>query len=115
MAFLNKLRSLPLPPVKNVIDVAMQTARQTMPGDKKKSEYQEPQGAGAPPPVPPRPQSVRFADQEGMTGYTETHELNPFGNPNDFVQNSHQDGRVGNTSFVENYQGYQQGGDYPQR
>lgn len=61
MAFLNKIRSLPLPPVKNVLNVAMQTARQNIPGQNK-SEYEQPYG---PPPVPPRPQNVRFADQEG--------------------------------------------------
>lgn len=78
MAFLNKLRSLPLPPVKNVLNVAMQTARQTMPGKhQQKDEYEQPPGgvgggsmdqAGGPgrPPIPPRPQSVRFADQEGI-------------------------------------------------
>lgn len=62
MAFLNKIRSLPLPPVKNVLNVAMQTARQNLPGQNK-SEYEQPHG---PPQVPPRPQSVRFADQQGM-------------------------------------------------
>lgn len=61
MAFLNKIRSLPLPPVKNVLNVAMQTARQNIPGQNK-SEYEQPHG---PPKVPPRPQSVRFADQQG--------------------------------------------------
>lgn len=48
----------------------------------------------------------------------ETNELNPFGNPNDFVQNGHQDGRQATTSFVDYDQGYQQGGsggDYRQR
>lgn len=67
MAFLNKIRSLPMPPVKNVINVALQTARQTMPEKPNKSEYEQPphQGPNGPPPVPPRPQSVRFADQDG--------------------------------------------------
>lgn len=71
MAFLNKLRSLPMPPVKNVLNVAMQTARQTIPSNKKNSEYEDPSGGqqqqpgGGPPPLPPRPQSVRFADQQG--------------------------------------------------
>lgn len=60
MAFLNKIRSLPLPPVQNVLNVALQTARQAMPDKHNKSEYEQPTGA---PPVPPRPQSVRFADQ----------------------------------------------------
>lgn len=61
MAFMNKIRSLPLPPVKNVLNVAMQTAKQNLPGQNKR-EYEQPHG---PPQVPPRPQSVRFADQEG--------------------------------------------------
>ena len=66
MAFLNKIRSLPLPPVKNVLNVAMQTARQNLPGQNK-SEYEQPHGPPhGPPQVPPRPQSVRFADQQGM-------------------------------------------------
>lgn len=64
MAFLNKIRSLPLPPVKNVLNVAMQTAKQNLPkSGQNKREYEQPHG---PPQVPPRPQSVRFADQEGM-------------------------------------------------
>lgn len=62
MAFLNKVRSLPLPPVRNILNVALQTARQTMPDKPDKSDYEQPQGQG-PPPVPPRPQNVRFADQ----------------------------------------------------
>lgn len=75
MAFLNKLRSLPMPPVKNVLNVAMQTARQTIPSNKKNGEYEDPSagqpqsagggGGAGPPPLPPRPQSVRFADQQG--------------------------------------------------
>lgn len=60
MAFLNKVRSLPLPPVKNILNVALQTARQSMPEKPDKSDYEQPRGA---PPIPPRPQSVRFADQ----------------------------------------------------
>lgn len=70
MAFLNKLRGLPLPPIKNVLNVAMQTARQTIPDKSKQGDYADPSmgdgggGVGVPP-VPPRPQSVRFADQPG--------------------------------------------------
>lgn len=60
MSFLNKVRSLPLPPVKNILNVAFQTARQTMPEKPDKGDYEQPRG---PPPVPPRPQNVRFADQ----------------------------------------------------
>lgn len=67
MAFLNALRSTHLPPVKNMLNVAMQTARQQMPGAK--GEYEQPgqgsdMGAGRPP-VPPRPHNVHFAEPEG--------------------------------------------------
>lgn len=57
--FLNKIRSLPLPPVKNIFNVALQTARQTIPEQPNKSDYEQPRG---PPPLPPRPQNVRFSD-----------------------------------------------------
>lgn len=66
MSFLNTLRSTPLPPVKNLLNVAMQTARQQMPGHK--GEYEQPQGsemAGEQPAVPPRPHNVHFAEPEG--------------------------------------------------
>uniref|UniRef100_A0A1B0DC91 Vesicular inhibitory amino acid transporter n=1 Tax=Phlebotomus papatasi TaxID=29031 RepID=A0A1B0DC91_PHLPP len=122
MSFLNQLRSVPLPPLKNVLNVAMQTARQTMPDAGKRADYQEPsQGGihgGAPPPIPARPQSVRFADSEGVG---ETHELNPFGNPRDFVQNGSGEGGGGynpftqtaDTSFTGDYEGgYQQEGGF---
>lgn len=47
---------------------------------------------------------------------TETHELNPFGNPNDYVQNGSQGG-MATTQFTGDYDaGYQQGGgNFPQR
>lgn len=44
MAFLNKLKSAPLPPIKNILNVAVQTARQHMP-DKK--SYEQPGGAAS--------------------------------------------------------------------
>ena len=58
-----------------------------------------------------------------LVGYpTETHELNPFGNPNDFVQNGSQHhggyGGQATTQFTGDYGnngGYQQGGAFPQR
>lgn len=69
MAFLNKVRSLPLPPVRNILNVALQTARQTIPDKPNKSDYEQPQGP--PPPIPPRPQNVRFADQPNGILYTQ--------------------------------------------
>lgn len=43
MSFIAKLKTIPLPPLKNIINVAVQTARQTMP-DKK--DYEQPGGNG---------------------------------------------------------------------
>lgn len=70
MSFLNQVRSMQLPPVKNVLNVAMQTARQQMPGKPNKGEYEQPAGnlGGGAPPIPPRPQNVRFADTDGKSG-----------------------------------------------
>jgi vesicular inhibitory amino acid transporter len=45
MAFLNhlnQLKSTPLPPIKNVLNVAWQTAKQTIPDKNKKQQYEEP-------------------------------------------------------------------------
>lgn len=71
MAFLNNLKQLP---VKNVLNVAMQTAAQHMPHKSRQSEYQQPGGdnasqhsGGQPPSIPPRPQNMGFAEvQQGM-------------------------------------------------
>jgi len=41
MSFLSKLKSVPLPPLQNVLNVAVQTARQHIP-DKK--DYEQPPG-----------------------------------------------------------------------
>lgn len=67
MSFLNTLRSTPLPPVKNMLNVAMQTARQQLPGGHK-GDYEQPPGsenATGRPAVPPRPLNVHFAEPEG--------------------------------------------------
>lgn len=53
MAFLDNLKQLP---VKNVLNVAMQTAVQHLPHKSRQHEYQQP-GASVPPNVPPRPQA----------------------------------------------------------
>lgn len=44
MAFLNKIKSTQLPPIKNILNVAVQTARQHMP-DKK--DYEQPGGVSS--------------------------------------------------------------------
>uniref|UniRef100_A0A182SUB2 Uncharacterized protein n=1 Tax=Anopheles maculatus TaxID=74869 RepID=A0A182SUB2_9DIPT len=135
MAFLNNLRSVPLPPVKNMLNVALQTARQTIPAKQKQNGYEEPAGDSfggppggpsgmrSPPQVPPRPQNVHFADTDaaGDTGgTTEMNPLNPFTNPKAYYQeegteqpgtNQYQETGFNQGDF-EN--GYQAGG-YPPR
>lgn len=62
MAFLENLKQLP---VKNVLNVAMQTAVQHLPHKSRQNEYQQPGGGAPPPNVPPRPQpSDGFAEQQ---------------------------------------------------
>lgn len=125
LAFLNaKVRSLPLPPVKNIFNVAVQTARQTMPEKPNKGDYTEPNGA---PPVPPRPQNVHFSDDmqtQQQPQRMEHHELNPFGasNTNPFSCGGDGGGGGGgtdgqeSTSFMGDYeQGYQRSETYMNR
>lgn len=115
MSFLNKVRSLPLPPVKNILNVAVQTARQTMPEKPNKSDYEQP---NAPPPIPARPQqNVRFEDQQ-QPQQMEHHELNPFNqstNPFGSAAGG-TDGYGQETSFMGDYdQGYQRSDNYLNR
>ena len=71
MAFLNTLKSIPLPPAKNLLNVALQTARQTLPGQKNKQEYEDPaasehgSGGSGGSHLSHRPQNVRFAESVG--------------------------------------------------
>lgn len=115
LAILNKVRSMPFPPVKNILNVAMQTARQTMPEKPNKGDYVEPNG---PPPVPPRPQNVHFSDEMQMPQKLEHHELNPFGATNPFNQSANGSESHENecTSFTNNYeQGYQRSENFLNR
>lgn len=115
LAFLNKVRSLPLPPVKNILNVAMQTARQTIPEKPNKGEYIEPNGA---PSVPPRPQNVHFSDemQQTQPQRMEHHELNPFGSSNPFSGDVERMPGQECTSFMGDYdQGYQRSDNYLNR
>lgn len=71
MAFLNKLKSAPLPPLKNILNVAVQTARQHMP---EKKDYEQPGagggGAGMPQQQPNNTQAMFHGDENtyGTTG-----------------------------------------------
>lgn len=103
-AFLNKVRSLPLPPVKNILNVAVQTARQTMPDKPNKGEYVEPNGSHSAP--------LQHSDenQKSRPQKMEHHELNPFNTTNPFGHSVNGNDGQGNecTSFMGDYgEGYQ--------
>lgn len=115
LGFLNKVRSLPLPPVKNILNVAVQTARQTIPDKHDKGEYTEPNGA---PPVSPKPQNVQFSEETHQTQSQrmEHHELNPFGNTNPFSSgNERADGQECTSFMGDNEHGYQRSENYLNR
>uniref|UniRef100_A0A8D8BZV9 (northern house mosquito) hypothetical protein n=1 Tax=Culex pipiens TaxID=7175 RepID=A0A8D8BZV9_CULPI len=136
MSFLNTMRSMPMPPVKNVLNVALQTARQVVPSKNKQNDYEQPQGDNmsggsggggsvsgvrSPPQVPPRPQNVHFAESDGDTGgTTELNPLNPFTNPKAYYQEGAEQpapGQYQETGFNQPSDfdnGYQAGG-YPKR
>lgn len=91
MAFLNNLKSAQLPPIKNVLNVAWQTAKQTLPVKNKKQQYDDPTseygsqvGSSNISQGSQRPQNVRFADtvDEQPARPHELNPLNPFNNPN---------------------------------
>jgi solute carrier family 32 (vesicular inhibitory amino acid transporter) len=91
MAFLNNLKGAPMPPIKNVLKDAWQTAKQSMPDRQRQQQYEDPtseyggssqisQGSSQ-----QRPHNVHFADSIGESGQempTEMNPLNPFRNPN---------------------------------
>ncbi|EDS34698.1 amino acid transporter [Culex quinquefasciatus] len=126
------MRSMPMPPVKNVLNVALQTARQVVPSKNKQNDYEQPQGDNmsggsgggvsgvrSPPQVPPRPQNVHFAESDGDTGgTTELNPLNPFTNPKAYYQEGAEQlapGQYQETGFNQPSDfdnGYQAGG-YP--
>lgn len=94
-----------------------------MPEKPQKGDYEQPNG---PPPVPPRPQSVSFSDDQPRQ--MEHHELNPFsgggggpgsggaGASNPFKQNGSSDGYGQETSFMGDYDsGYQRSDNYLNR
>ncbi|XP_046811974.1 uncharacterized protein LOC124421178 [Lucilia cuprina] len=114
MSFLNKIKTSQLPPIKNILNVAVQTARQHMP-DKK--DYEQPGGVSssmAQPHHENQPNNTQAMYQGDETNYGSVDrptELNPFRNPNGWAD----DGEAGEykgegyqtTSFVANeYDGF---------
>lgn len=126
MAFLNNLKGAPMPPIKNVLKDAWQTAKQSMPDRQKQQQYEDPtseyggssqvsQGSSQ-----QRPHNVHFADSVGESGQqipTELNPLNPFRNPNGSGTNPFGEAAKGDFQYEEtgfNQGNYQEGG-FPAR
>ncbi|XP_037828341.1 vesicular inhibitory amino acid transporter isoform X1 [Lucilia sericata] len=117
MSFLNKIKTSQLPPIKNILNVAVQTARQHMP-DKK--DYEQPGGVSssmAQPHNENQPNNTQAMYQGDETNYGSVDrptELNPFRNPNGWADDGEASEYKGEgyqtTSFVANeYDGFRQG------
>lgn len=122
MAFLNNLKGAPMPPIKNVLKDAWQTAKQSMPDRQRQQQYEDPTSEyGGSSQVShgssqQRPHNVTFADsieESGQQRPTELNPLNPFRNPNGFGAEE-QSGQSGfqyeETGFNQGEYNYQQGG-----
>ena len=130
MAFLNSLKGAPMPPIKNVLKDAWQTAKQSMPDRQRQQQYDDPtseyggssqvsQGSSA----QQRPHNVHFADSVGESGQqipTELNPLNPFKNPNGasstnpFGEAANSGYQYEETGFNQSDRNYQDGG-FPAR
>ena len=128
MAFLNNLKGTPMPPIKNVLKDAWQTAKQSLPDRQKQQQYEDPtseyggssqisHGSSQP---QQRPHNVTFADTDESGQQqkpTELNPLNPFRNPNGFGlddQTAKGDYQYEETGFNQGDYNYQQGG-FPAR
>jgi solute carrier family 32 (vesicular inhibitory amino acid transporter) len=128
MAFLNNLKGAPMPPIKNVLKDAWQTAKQSMPDKQRQQQYEDPtseyggssqisQGSSQ------RPHNVHFADSVGESGQqipTEMNPLNPFRNQseasgtNPFASEASGGYQYEETGFNQGDYNYQDGG-FPAR
>jgi solute carrier family 32 (vesicular inhibitory amino acid transporter) len=128
MAFLNNLKGAPMPPIKNVLKDAWQSAKQSIPDRQKQQQYEDPtseyggssqvsQGSSQ-----QRPHNVHFADSVGDSGQqmpTELNPLNPFraangSGTNPFGEVPKGDFQYEETGFNQGDYNYQQGG-FPAR
>lgn len=122
MAFLNNLKGAPMPPIKNVLKDAWQTAKQSIPDRQKQQQYEDPTSEyGGSSQVSShstqRPHNVHFADTVDESGQrpTELNPLNPFRNPNGYgyedQTTTKSDYQYDETGFNQGeYNNYQQGG-----
>lgn len=130
MAFLNNLKGAPMPPIKNVLKDAWQTAKQSLPDKQRQQQYEDPSSEyGGSSQISTqsshKPHNVHFADtvESGQQQPTEMNPLNPFaaGGSNPFKSGygyDDQNGKDGyqyeDTGFNQGeYGGYQQGGFPP--
>lgn len=126
MAFLNNLKGAPMPPIKNVLKDAWQTAKESIPDRRKQQQYEDPTSEyGGSSQIShgssqQRPHNVHFADsveEHGQERPTELNPLNPFRNPNGFgydEQPAKTDYQYEETGFNQGDYNYQQGG-FPAR
>lgn len=139
MAFLNNLKGMPVPPIKNVLKDALQMAKESIPDRQRQHEYDDPTSEyGGSSQVSygsssARPHNVHFADSigggEGGGGWeqqqqpTELNPLNPFNTAgagangsasatNPFA-NLQQDGGDSYQGYQETSFNYQDGGFPP--
>lgn len=128
MAFLNNLKSAPLP-IKNVLNVAWQKAKQTLPDKHKQQQYEDPTSEyggssqisqGSSHQQPHHRGNVRFADsvdEPGQQRPTELNPLNPFLNPNGYggydEKTIKSDYQYEDTGFNQADSNYQHGGFPP--
>jgi vesicular inhibitory amino acid transporter len=138
MAFLNNIKGMPVPPIKNVLKDVWQNAKESIP-DRQRQEYDDPTSEyGGSSQVSygsssARPHNVHFADSVGAGGGggweqqqqpTEMNPLNPFNSAgagangasatNPFANLQQQDGGDGSyQSYQETSFNYQDGGFPP--
>lgn len=134
MAFLNNLKGAPMPPIKNVLKDAWQSAKQSLPDKQRQQQYEDPSSEyggssqlSTQSIVTHRPHNVHFADSidPNQQYPTEMNPLNPFNAPP--AANPFRNGLAGDDNMKSDYQyeetgfnqgeyggGYQQGG-FPQR
>lgn len=132
MSFLNNLKGAPMPPIKNVLKDAWQSAKQSMPDKQRQQQYEDPSseygGSSqlSTQSTTHRPHNVHFADSidPNQQHPTEMNPLNPFNAAP--AANPFRNGLVGEDGIKSDYQyeetgfnqgeyggGYQQGGFPP--
>lgn len=124
MAFLSNLKGAPMPPIKNVLKDAWQTAKESMPDRRKQQQYEEPTSEyGSSSQIShgssqQRPHNVHFADSVDEPVQqipTELNPLNPFRNGFAYDdQTKKSDLQYEETGFNQSDYNYQQGG-FPAR